>query len=843
MRWFARPRSARATMRRKPPARREALTRRNASFESLERRSMLAGIWAAQAGGTNTDSGRSVSALPDGSAIVAGSFAAFATFGSTTLSQAGTSLTNGSGFVAKLNSDGTYAWAAKVGRSATAVAALPDGSSIVTGAFVGSAAFGSTVLTASGGSRDTDIFVTKVSPNGQFAWATQLGTNSSTDIGRGISAFADGSVVITGVYNGSGFVATLTPNGRLGYVTSVSGTPIAVAALSDGSAFVTGATSWLNDLSSPTGTGFVAKVAPNGSTAWRVAAGGTGYSISAGTDGSAFVTGAFEGTRGFGGSSLTSSGKADAFVAKLTGSGQYAWSTRLGSADNVDVGRGISSLPDGSVLVVGSSVFGRTDPGRTTPFWYTVSQLLFSRVNADGAAAWTKTSGGLDFGNDGNVGYGVSAMQDGSAVLVGSLKGALRLGAVTLTSNGSTDVFVARTAPGGTFAVVPSAPTSVGGAATANGQVSLSWAAPANGGAPISRYVVQLSADSGATWTTFRDDVSGTSVRIDRLTNGTPYVFRVSAVNEAGGSPFSQPSGVIIPQPFAPDAPMRVGGSPGDRQVTLTWQAPANDGGAAIVGYSVQYSSDRGATWVTWSGSTASTSAVVSGLTNGAAYIFRVAATNSIGTGSLSSSSLPITPRTVPGLVGRVSGTPSANRAVLSWSTPVSNGGAAVVAYAVQYSSDGAKTWTTSPDQPTTTSTVVRGLSNGVSYVFRVAALNAAGQGAFSVASDPVTPRATTPGEPTKLSASAGPWVANLLWAAPASDGGARITGYQIQFSTDNGRTWVTANKVTQATAFSTSARVAGLVPGRSYVFRVAATNSVGVGGYSTMSSAVTPTR
>ena len=62
--------------------------------------------------------------------------------------------------------------------------------------------------------------------------------------------------------------------------------------------------------------------------------------------------------------------------------------------------------------------------------------------------------------------------------------------------------------------------------------------------------------------------------------------------------------------------------------------------------YYYQYSSDSGSTWstATLTGST-STSKTVTGLTNGTSYIFRVAAVNSIGTGSYSSNSASTTPQ------------------------------------------------------------------------------------------------------------------------------------------------------------------------------------------------------
>ena len=95
----------------------------------------------------------------------------------------------------------------------------------------------------------------------------------------------------------------------------------------------------------------------------------------------------------------------------------------------------------------------------------------------------------------------------------------------------------------------------------------------------------------------------------------------------------------------APDAPTSVSGTAGNAQVSLTWTAPTYNNGAAISDYTIQYSSNSGSSWTTFSHSAStSTSITVTGLTNSTAYIFRVAAVNSVGTGSYSSNSSSITP-------------------------------------------------------------------------------------------------------------------------------------------------------------------------------------------------------
>jgi hypothetical protein len=95
----------------------------------------------------------------------------------------------------------------------------------------------------------------------------------------------------------------------------------------------------------------------------------------------------------------------------------------------------------------------------------------------------------------------------------------------------------------------------------------------------------------------------------------------------------------------SPGAPTSVSGTSGNTQVSLSWSAPSSDGGSTITDYVVQYSSNAGSTWTTFSdGTSTSTSATVTGLTNDTSYIFRVAATNSVGTGSYSTSSSSVTP-------------------------------------------------------------------------------------------------------------------------------------------------------------------------------------------------------
>ena len=96
----------------------------------------------------------------------------------------------------------------------------------------------------------------------------------------------------------------------------------------------------------------------------------------------------------------------------------------------------------------------------------------------------------------------------------------------------------------------------------------------------------------------------------------------------------------------------------------------------------------------------------------------------------------------------------------------------------------------------------------------------------------------TTPGAPTGLTATAdGQTEIDLSWRAPSDDGGANITGYRIEVSTD-GSNWSDLEANTRST--NTSYSHTGLTAGSTRHYRVSAINSEGTGPVSNVDDATT---
>ncbi|NBX29036.1 fibronectin type III domain-containing protein, partial [bacterium] len=373
-------------------------------------------------------------------------------------------------------------------------------------------------------------------------------------------------------------------------------------------------------------------------------------------------------------------------------------------------------------------------------------------------------------------------------------------------------------------------------------QVELTWNAPVYAGSqPITDYVIRFSPDNGANWSPVDDGVgTGTRATVTGLENGRSYLFEVKARNIRGDSLPTQ-SGPVTPRTAAA-TPTNVTGIRGDRDVSLSWTAPTDNGGTPITDYVVQYRTDvGGSNWQTFGdGTSPGTTARVTGLVNGTAYRFRVAAVTSFGTGIFSAESSPVTPAGLPGVPTTPVAEAGDGQVSLSWSSPADNG-SPVSGHAVEYSSNGGATWTriSVGSSPTTT---VTGLTNGTGYLFRVAAVNEIGQGQFSAASAVATPGPQA-AAPRRLTGRAGDSSVALVWTAPRVARGQTIVDYVIDVRTVSGGVPGPWQRASDGVSATPSATITGLTNGQGYQFRVAAVTSPSsiVGAFSTESAVHTP--
>lgn len=291
----------------------------------------------------------------------------------------------------------------------------------------------------------------------------------------------------------------------------------------------------------------------------------------------------------------------------------------------------------------------------------------------------------------------------------------------------------------------------------------------------------------------------------------------------------------VTPAGAPPSPPTIVSALAGVASMTVTLTAPSATGGSAITGYSFQVSSDNKATWV-GAGSSSTLSATLTNLTAGVGYYVRAAASNQYGQGAYSGAYGVVTPSaptlvTPPGPPTNTTAVAGNAVATVRWSAPASTGNAPITSYVVELSKNRGLSW----ESVGTTSALTieaTGLTNETDYIFRVGAVNSAGQSAFSSPSAAVTPSAATntPSAPTGVSTAVTQTTIALSWSAPSSTGGSAITSYTVGYKLASGSVWTSATAASPYT-------ISGLTAGTAYDVRVAASNGNGTGPYTTVSA------
>lgn len=190
----------------------------------------------------------------------------------------------------------------------------------------------------------------------------------------------------------------------------------------------------------------------------------------------------------------------------------------------------------------------------------------------------------------------------------------------------------------------PAAPTSV----TATGgdtSATVSFTPGDNGGSAILSYIVTAVDSTNAGRGGQVQSGSRSPLIVTGLTNGDHYTFTVTATTAIGTSPASAASNMVIPAVVlrVPDAPTGISAVvSGSGQVTVTFTAPANNGGSAITSYLVSAVDETNSAHNTTH--VGNSPNVVTALVNGEAYHFTVHAVNAVGAGAESVASNTVTP-------------------------------------------------------------------------------------------------------------------------------------------------------------------------------------------------------
>lgn len=302
-------------------------------------------------------------------------------------------------------------WSVAVGDAgveyAWALAADPSGNVLVAGYYDTAIDFGDGEHTAQGA---YDMFVAKLGSDGGLAWARSFG-GLDAESALSIAADADGNVVLAGVFSGQ---LDLGPG------------PMQSAG---------------NDL-------FVAKLDPAGSTLWAKHAGTIGFTsgdyesleVATDPDGQIVVAGPFVTGAGlaFGGGVLTGAGGMDVFVAKLGADGEHVWSDAFGDAAEQ---RASDLAVDGSGITLVGAFEGTMQLGDVAITADDTANGFVAHLAGDGGDPWAIAFPGSDVERPNAVAVDPIT---GDLVVGLSVAGPFTIGDDLLTSQGGSDVVVAR---------------------------------------------------------------------------------------------------------------------------------------------------------------------------------------------------------------------------------------------------------------------------------------------------------------------------------------------------------------------------------------------------------------
>lgn len=368
-------------------------------------------------------------------------------------------------FVCKSDASGNLIWAKQFGSDYTlpgeegkGIAVSASGSIYVTGTFrdtadmdPGPGVFNLITTVVCPSHPHTDIFILKLTAEGDFVWAGQVG-GKGYDHAIGITLGIDDAMLITGDYTminlvGETRVVDMDPGPGEYLVSNIYGVGAAFVLKLDSS----GTFQWVDSFHS-TGGSVVGCTGMDGNVrSHAIAVDGSGNIYSTGIFGSStdFDPGA-------GTNTLTPSGGMNAYVLKLNNTGGLVWARHFtgGSCYGYDV------AVDGSGNVYTTGQFANTvdfNPGTgankiKAPGSPGTPNIYVSKLNASGNYVWAMQLGG----NSADYAYSIDMDASGNVYTTGNFTGTADFNPSSakynLTSAGAGDVFVSKLTSAGAFA-------------------------------------------------------------------------------------------------------------------------------------------------------------------------------------------------------------------------------------------------------------------------------------------------------------------------------------------------------------------------------------------------------
>lgn len=277
----------------------------------------------------------------------------------------------------------------------------------------------------------------------------------------------------------------------------------------------------------------------------------------------------------------------------------------------------------------------------------------------------------------------------------------------------------------------------------------LHWQNPEDdGGSAVSNYIVEKREKGSNSWSPVSRFVRGNKCGVNDLEPNKEYEFRVTAVNEngPGDEHLETDKPIKATHNFStPDQPSRLRVIDTDKDsVRLSWDKPRSDGGDRIKGYIVEMKPKGSSRWmpVNEKSPCKGTNYQVENLEKNSEYEFRVRAKNSAGAGEPSNSTgtVEIQPKATkaPPPTSLNIESSGRNGAQLTWTKPRVDD--RLKGYNIERKKPGSDGWERVNTLPVVDNSFsILDLPKSQPYEYRVAAVNDAGEGNFSLPTAPFT--------------------------------------------------------------------------------------------------------